>query len=326
MHDLAVGIVNWNTRELTLACLASLVPELARLELDVAVWVVDNASGDGSPEAIAREFPQVVLVRNSENVGFARANNQFLRNCEARHYLLLNSDTVVHDGALATLLAEIARLPDAGAVGPRLRLGDGTVQRSTWPLPSLAGELRYNLVQRFYPFGPLFKRLFLRRLPDIGAVRQTVPVDVLSMACLLIDRRVLARVGLLAEDDFLFGEENDLFVRLSRTEWRGFYVPAAVVTHFAGQSRSREHARRSEAHFFRSRTRYFLKHRPEAERRYRRLSAFFLDWSLMMEGVRSIVGLGDREQIAFYRELKGILDSSSAPAREARGAGGGSVC
>lgn len=326
MHDLAVGIINWNTRDLTLACLASLVPELARLDRDTAVWVVDNASGDGSPEAIAREFPQVVLIRNAENVGFARANNQFLRECGARYYLLLNSDTVVHEGALVTLLAEIARLPNAGAVGPRLRLGDGSVQRSYWPLPSLAGELRYNLVQRFPPFGPLFKRLFLRRLPAVGAVSRTIPVEVLSMACLLLDGRVLARVGLLAEDHFLFGEENDLFVRLARTEWRSFYVPTALVTHFAGQSRSREHARRSEVHFFRSRTRYFLKHRPESARRYRRLSACFLNWSLAIARVKLAVGSGDREQVAFYRELKAILRADNAPAPGARGTEGGSAC
>lgn len=326
MHDLAVGIINWKTRELTLACLASLVPELARLNLDATVWVVDNASDDGSSEAIAREFPQVVLVRNSENVGFARANNQFLRTCEARHYLLLNSDTVVREGALVALLAEIARLPDAGAVGPRLRLGDGTVQRSYWPLPSLGGELRYNLVQRFPPFGSLFKRLFLRRLPDIGAVRQTIPVEVLSMACLLIDRRVLARVGLLAEDCFLFGEENDLFVRMSRTEWRGYYVPTALVTHFAGQSRGREHARQSEAHFFRSRTRYFMKYHPEVGRRYRWISAFFLNWSLAIARVRLAFGFGEREQVTFYRELKSILHSGIAPVPGAQGTGGHSTC
>lgn len=326
MHDLAVGIVNWNTRDLTLACLASLVSELARLHLDTAVWVVDNASEDGSQAAIARDFPQVVLVRNNENVGFARANNQFLSGCQARRYLLLNPDTVVHAGALDTLWTAISSQPDAGAAGPRLVLGNGSIQRSYWHLPTLAGELRYDLVHRFFPFGPVFSRLFLRRLPDLGSMRQTIPVEALSMACLLIDARALGRVGLLAEDGFLFGEENDYFFRLRREGWRGYYVPTAAVTHLVGQSRNKQHARRSGVHFFRSRTLYFCKHRPESWRRYRRLSAFFLNWSLLVARVGLAFGRGDREGVRYYGELKSILACSDATGSDKPGPGGRSEC
>lgn len=308
MHDLAVGIINWNTRDMTLACLASLQDELNRLRLDAAVWVVDNASEDGSPESIAEAFPQVVLVRNAENVGFAKANNQFLRGCEARYYLLLNPDTIVQKGAVAALLAEIARQPHAGAVGPRLILGNGNIQRSHWRLPSMASELRYNLVHRFRPFGPLWRWVFQRRLPDLARTEQTVPVEALSMACLLLDARALKRVGLLAEDCFLFGEENDFFCRMRSTAWRGYYVPKASVTHLVGQSRSKQRSRLSETYFFRSRALYFRKHRSQSWRGYRRMCAFFLNWSLLVTWIALALGRGDREDLHFYRELAAMLE------------------
>jgi GT2 family glycosyltransferase len=326
MFGLAVGIVSWNTRELTLACLASLMAELARLDEASSVWVIDNASADGSPEAIAGAYPEVTLVRNADNVGFAAANNQFLRDCEARYYLLLNSDTVVHEGALAALLAEVSRQPGAGAVGPRLILGDGATQRSCWPLPTLSGELRYNLADRFPPFGGLFRRFFSRRLLDMAAIRATMPVEALSMACLLIDQRVLANVGLLSEDYFLFGEENDFFRRANLAGWRGYYVPSATVTHFVGQSRGKQHSHRSQTNFFRSRTLYFAKHHPETLPRYRRMSSFFLAWSGIAARIRLALGRAEREDVLLYRNMKAILDDIVDSQTQSRKLGGEPTC
>jgi len=325
MLDLAVGIVSWNTRDMTLACLASLTAELDRLSVTSRVWVIDNASGDGSAEAIAREYPEVALVRNVDNVGFAAANNQFLAAGEARYYLLLNPDTVVHEGAIATLLAEMARQPHAGAAGPKLLLADGSIQRSFWRLPTLGGELRFNLVHRFFPFGPLFKRIFSRRLPAMAAIRETMPVDALSMACLLVDRRVLDAVGRLSEDYFLFSEENDFFLRAAAAGWQGYYVPAAHVTHLVGQSRSRLHHRVSHLNFFRSRTIFFAKYHRASLRRYRLISRFFLTWSECLTWIQLALGRAAREDVLVYREMKVVLDDIAGPAARAGKAGGPST-
>jgi hypothetical protein len=249
-----------------------------------------------------------------------------LRGCEARYYLLLNTDTVIHEGALATLLAEMSWLPGAGTVGPRLVLGDGSIQGSFWPLPTLRGELRYNLVYRFPPFGPLFNRVFSRRQLDLKAIRETIPVDVISMACLLIDHRVLASVGLLSEDYFLFGEENDFCLRMVAAGWRGYYVPSASITHFVGQSRSKQPSSRSEMNFFRSRTLFFAKHHPETLPRYRWMSAFFLAWSEFMARVRVALGRADSDGVSLNRELRVILDEITRSESRIKQAGGDPTC
>ena len=104
MDKLIVVIVSWNTLELTRQCLTTTCAELERLTIDHEVWVVDNASADGSPEMIRREFPRVKLIENDDNVGFARANNQVLREAQGTHYLLLNTDTIVHENAFRDML------------------------------------------------------------------------------------------------------------------------------------------------------------------------------------------------------------------------------
>ncbi|NLD44977.1 MAG: glycosyltransferase family 2 protein, partial [Chloroflexi bacterium] len=116
MIDLSVIIVSWNTRDLLEACLASL--QRAADGLAVETLVVDNASADGSAAMVRQRFPQVQLIENTENVGYARANNQAIRQCTGRHVMLLNSDTVVRPGALAALVRFMDTHPAAGAAGP----------------------------------------------------------------------------------------------------------------------------------------------------------------------------------------------------------------
>jgi len=150
--DLSTLIVNWNTRALLADCLASVHDNVSTLErLNVQTFVVDNASSDGSAAMVRERFPWVRLIENRENVGFARANNQGIRQATGRYVLLLNSDTVVHPGALEALVAFMDAHPQAGACGPRLLNGDSTLQHGCVPMLTTGHEFWRSLfLDRLY--------------------------------------------------------------------------------------------------------------------------------------------------------------------------------
>lgn len=225
--DLSVVIVNWNTRELLAQCLGSIYRALPRAEFEI--FVVDNASSDGSPAMVNEQFPQTHLVVNEQNLGFARANNQAIRVCEGRHVLLLNSDTIVLPGAFDALVDFMDSHPQTGASGARLLNADGSLQYSCSPAPSLIGE---------------FKRLF--HLPGVRPdgyypmhewnQDQPRQVDVILGACLMLRRQVLNQVGLLDEEYFMYSEEVDLCTRIRAAGWELYWTPQAQVVHLGGQS------------------------------------------------------------------------------------------
>jgi len=136
---LSVVIVNWNTGRLLIECLESVAEDLSNPD-DAEVFVVDNASSDGSPEEAVQRYPQIRLIRNSANPGFAAANNQAIQIAQGELVLLLNPDTRLHPGALPSLLQFLDGHPDAGAVGPRLLNPDGSLQYSCSPAPTLRRE------------------------------------------------------------------------------------------------------------------------------------------------------------------------------------------
>jgi GT2 family glycosyltransferase len=232
--DLSVVIVSWNVAPLLRECLAALYgvldTELAKLRCEV--FVVDNASVDGSAEMVAREFPRAQLIANARNYGFARANNQALRRCAGRYLLLLNPDTLVHEGALLAMLRFLVGRNNVGAVGPRMRNADGTTQGSysnlsLVPSPDLllAMFLERNLPREW--------RYRIHPNLNFGKRRR---VKALSGACLLLPAAVMAEVGLLDENLFLYGEEFDLCYRLRRAGFDLVYLPDAEITHYGSRS------------------------------------------------------------------------------------------
>lgn len=225
--QLSVIIVNWNTRELLAQCLASVYAYPPDGEFDV--WVVDNASSDGSAAMVRERFPQVHLIENTENVGFARANNQAIRASAGRYVLLLNSDAFVRPGALGSLLAFMEVQPDAGAVGPRLLDVDGVLQPSTHPMTTCWREgwhlLHLDALRRLSVYD-------MHAWPTDQARR----VDVVSGACMALRRDALAEVGLLNEDFFMYAEEVDICHRLARAGWHAYWLPQAEVVHLGGAS------------------------------------------------------------------------------------------
>jgi N-acetylglucosaminyl-diphospho-decaprenol L-rhamnosyltransferase len=254
--NLSIIIVSWNVRELLAKCLQSVYRSLESSTLSAEVWVVDNASADGSPEMVRRRFSQAQLVANSDNIGFAAANNQALRATSGRYALLLNPDTELRAGALQTLVDFLQTKPAAGMVGPKLVYGDGTFQHSAFQFPSL--------LQVLFDFYPLHPRLLNSRLNGrypraLYAAGWPFAIDHPLGACMMVRRQTLDEVGALDEGFFMYCEEIDWAMRMRRAGWDIYCVPAAEVVHYAGQSTQQFRDEMFVA-LWRSRFRLFSKH------------------------------------------------------------------
>jgi hypothetical protein len=288
--DLAVVIVSFNVRELLRECLRSVREELGRQkDLRAAVWVVDNASHDGSADMVRTEFPDVHLIANDANRGFAAANNQALRALGLggegasfagmpRFVLLLNPDTTLEAGALTTWLAAAEALPRAGVLGPALRYPDGQFQHSAFAFPTLW--------QVFFDFFPLHYRLLESRLNGRYPRRwyqsgRPFPIGHPLGAAMLARGEAVQGTGLLDEGYFIYAEEVDWCLRMRACGWERWCVPAARVIHHEAQS-TRQFRDEMFVHLWRSRFRLFAKHysplfnaavRPLVRLGLRRLSA-----------------------------------------------------
>jgi GT2 family glycosyltransferase len=238
MVHLAVVIVSWNVRGLLVACLRSLFADLGKLDLEAEVWVVDNASSDGTPEIVEEAFPNVRLIANQENLGFAAGNNLALREISdlespADYVWLLNPDTEVLPGATAALLSVLDSYPQVGMVGAKLLNPDGSLQQSAFQFP--------GLVQLIFELLPLPARLYETSLNGryprrLYARERPFAVDHPLGATMMVRANVVAQVGLMDEEYRMYCEEIDWCWRMRKAGWRALCVPAAQVIHHAGQS------------------------------------------------------------------------------------------
>lgn len=251
---LSVVIVNWNTRPLLEQCVLTVFADLdhAGLLERSEVFVIDNASTDGSAAMVQTRFPQVMLIENNQNPGFAKANNQALRQCAGEYVLLLNPDTEVLPSTLRALLAFAQTQPKAGIIAPRILNPDCSLQESAYPLPSLAREVwRLFHLDKLYALG-------IYRMQDWD-VKQPREVESALGACLLVRRSVLAQIGLLDEDYFMYSEEIDLCARARKAGWQIWWVPQAQVIHYGGQS-TRQVATTMFLTLYEGKVKYFRKH------------------------------------------------------------------
>ncbi|BDI32317.1 glycosyl transferase [Capsulimonas corticalis] len=229
---LSVCIVNWNTCRYLKECLASLrefPPGNAALEIIVA----DNASTDGSAEMVRAEFPEVNLIANADNKGYAEGNNQALRAATGDAVLLLNPDVVLHSDTLTQTVAFLQEHPDAGAVGCRLLSPDGSTQSSLRsfpdPLPVLWEYLKFS---KLFPKSKVFAAYRMTYFDYDKPGEADQPMGTF----LLIPRKALDQVGLLDEQFPIFFNEVDWCYRAKRTHgWKIYYTPA-TLTHYGGGS------------------------------------------------------------------------------------------
>ncbi|MDZ7372537.1 MAG: glycosyltransferase [candidate division KSB1 bacterium] len=253
--DLSVIIVSYNVRDFLEQCLLSLRSALQGIPHEI--WVVDNASRDGSQGMVHRRFPEVKLIENAENAGFARANNQALRHAAGRFICLLNPDTLVKKDTFQRLLEFMDEHPEAGMVGCKILNPDGSLQlacRRSYPTPWVAFTRLVGLSYLF-PRSRLFGRYNLTYLsPD-----EVHEVEAISGSFMLFRREALEQVGLLDEAFFMYGEDLDFCYRFRAAGWKIYYVPTTQVVHFKGESWKRSELDRLR-HFYQAMRLFVRKH------------------------------------------------------------------
>ena len=228
---LSIIVVNWNTREITRACLASVREHLGTIPYEVLV--VDNASSDGSAEMVRHDFPWVRLLANDENVGFGRANNQAMRVARGEYFFLLNSDTLLSDDSLEKMVRWMETEPEVGIAGCKLLNEDRTGQISCTRFPSLRTSIFEELL--------LYKLVSRKRQGEIllgGYWDHDHPrdVDALWGAAMLVRRRVFEETGGFDEGIFMYGEDLEWCMRVRDRGWRIHFNPVCRIVHLDHRS------------------------------------------------------------------------------------------
>jgi GT2 family glycosyltransferase len=227
MLDLSVVIVNWNTCDLLRTCLSSLYRFMEGIAYDV--FVVDNASSDGSPDMVTQEFPAVHIIRNTENVGFSKANNQALRLTSSRYVLLLNSDTELRSPALPEIVSFMDQHPSVGICGTKLLHADGTWQYSCDVFPRKPMILLRDKLANLCLPGNSFTREGKMVRWDY---HNNFPVDYVIGAVLCIRGETLVQIGLLDEQSFMYAEDIDWCYRARLAGWEVDYVGTISIYHY----------------------------------------------------------------------------------------------
>ena len=259
MNDIAVIVVNWNACEDLRVCLRSLVAATPS-RITSSIWVVDNASTDGSVAMVQAEFPQVQLLVNAENAGFSRANNQAINLTDTHYVFLLNSDAFIHDDALEALVAGADEHPQAGIIGAKVLNPDGTLQFSCRRFPSLgAGFFRNTYLGRLFPNNK-YAQDYLMTDFDHASTRA---VDWVSGCAMLLRRDMIAQIEALDERFYMYCEDVDICQRAWDSGQEVVYVPEAVVTHAIGRS-SDKNGDAMIKEFHRSWYEYDLKRHPQS--------------------------------------------------------------
>ncbi len=230
--DVSVIIVNWNTRDLLRNCLQSILDQTAASH---EIIVIDNASRDGSAAMVAAEFPGVVLIANTDNRGFAGANNQGLAIARGAHVLLLNPDTIILDHAIDKMLGWLGQRPEVGCVGCQVLEAPGVIQQTSFADPGFwdLALVEFGLLNLAHLFPALGHPRY------IGWDRRSERVvDVVSGMFMLVPRAVLDRVGPLDDAFFIYAEEADWCRRIREAGWLCVFAPVAQIIQLDGGSKS----------------------------------------------------------------------------------------
>ncbi len=234
LYDLSIVIANWNTADYLMACLESL-RSVRKEGVNFEIIVVDDASSDDSAQRVRRLFPEVKVIVNETNKGYAAAVNRGAAIATGRYLLLLNPDTRLTPESILSLLFFADRHPEAGAVAPRLLYPDGTPQPSVRRFPT-----PFNLIAFLFA-SVTGRRVGNRYLLDAQSIRSPREVDQPMSSALLIRCEAWEEVGGMDESFPLFFNDVDLCWRLKRKGWKIYYHADAVVWHYHGASTSRLH-------------------------------------------------------------------------------------
>jgi GT2 family glycosyltransferase len=230
--DLSVIIVNYNVKYFLEQCLHSVLNSSRNIKSEI--FVVDNNSVDGSCLMIREKFPEVNLIENKKNLGFARANNQAIKKATGKYILILNPDTVVEEDTFEKCIEFMETHDDAGSLGVKMIDGKGNYlpeSKRSLPTPSVAFYKIFGLSALFGK-SRRFGQYHLGYL-DREKIHE---VDVLTGAFILVRRKLLLEIGLLDEDFFMYGEDIDLSYRIKLAGYKNYYFPKTTIIHYKGES------------------------------------------------------------------------------------------
>lgn len=235
MIDLSIIIVNYNVKEFILNLVDSI--KKAAVKISTEIFIVDNASDDGSVELISSKFPEVKLIRNTKNVGFGVANNQALQLASGKYFLLINPDTIVREDTLLKMIGFFESHLEAGIAGCKVLNPDGTLQlacRRSFPGPWTSFTKVMGL-SRVFPKNKFFARYNLTYLDE----NKTYEVDAVSGAFMMMRREVYEKVGGFDPQFFMYGEDLDLCFRTQKEGYKVFYFHETEIIHYKGESTKR---------------------------------------------------------------------------------------
>jgi len=263
MLDLSIIIVNWNAQDLLAKCLRCVESTVKNVSYEIIV--IDNNSDDGSQEMIRRDFPQVKLIANTQNAGFATANNQGMKISQGRYFLLLNSDAFVENETIDQMVEFMDAHPEAGMSACQLLFEDRRLQPSCYSFPSLTTEF-YTALQLDKLFAK--NREFGKYLMTYWDFSDIRAVDTIMGAFMLVRKTAIDQVGMMDENFFMYSEETDWCYRFHKQDWKTLYNPHVQTVHLWGGSSKRMKVEMF-LQLYRSKVQFFRKH-------YGALSAFFL--------------------------------------------------
>ncbi|MBU5444360.1 glycosyltransferase family 2 protein [Paenibacillus sp. MSJ-34] len=266
--DVSILIVSYNTCKLTLDCLQSVYA--SETEYSYEVIVIDNDSKDDSVRQIEQSYPQARLIRNEDNTGFAKANNQGMEIARGRYVLLLNSDTVIQPDTLEIMLSFMDSRPDVGASGCKVILPDGSLDKACkrgFPTPSASFYYAFGF-SKLFPNNPRFNQYQLGYLsPD-----EEYEIDCLVGAFMLVRKETIDEVGMLDETFFMYAEDTDWCYRIKQAGWKNYYYPRTTIMHYKRAS-SRNKPLRITYEFHRSMVIFYNKH-------YKQKYPFWVSWCI----------------------------------------------
>jgi len=228
---LSIIIVNYNVKYHLEQCIRSV--QKASEGLNADIWVVDNASSDGSMDYLQPLFPDIHFISNTENVGYSRANNQAIRESKGEYVLLLNPDTIVAEDTLKGCVDFLDAHPKVGATGVRMLNADGTFapeSRRGLPTP-FTSFCKMTGLSALFPKSKTFGKYYMKYLD----ADEANPIEVISGAFNMLRRKALDEVGLLDEKFFMYGEDIDLSYRMLLGGWQNYYIPYNIL-HYKGES------------------------------------------------------------------------------------------
>lgn len=249
--DLTIIVVSYNTHDLLHRCLGCL--KTLQAPFKIQVIVVDNASSDGSAQSVQNHYPEVHLVRNRRNLGFAQAINQGITISQTEYLLLLNSDAFLYGQAMVSLAEFMSVRPDVGICGPQLLHSNGMWQRSYGRIPSPGSALL--AATGITSLADVWRRIAWRHAKTLFRPRQVEYVD---GACMLVRREVIEQVGSFDEQFFMYVEDAEFCLRAHHHGWKVFYVPYSQVVHLRGESLMKRNNRQAEGLKMESLKRFIL--------------------------------------------------------------------